>query len=426
MNYAKLREQIYGPLREQGAFSWDFLYGQEYALALPGVLVEKDRYELSYATERLGAIFAKTVSAVQRGSNKLLLELGIPRETFDAVKLPIMSTMPTMIGRFDFTKTTAGWKMLEFNADTPGGVVEAFCVNEHVCRFYSVQNPNQGCEINITEAFSQAISIYRELGYPVKEIVFSAPEWHAEDAGTAQYLLQVSRLNAFFTALKDLRVYRDRLCASVNGELIPVDVWHRLHPFGILCGEADTDGYPTGAHVLDIIARKRLAVLNPASSLIAQTKALQALIWNLYEAGEFFTRSEREAIGSYMLPTYLENRFQGISSYVTKPVLGREGGGISIYDADGQLLHQSCDQSFMDQRIVFQKFIEMEEVTVETLGGQCRGFAVWGSFLIGGKASAINVRVGGRITDDMSYYCPIMGCAEFRDIRREKDGETVG
>ena len=408
MNYAERREKIYQPLREQGIFSWDFLYGQEYALASAGEILKCDRQELAYATEGLGAIFTKTIAAVQHGNDALLKELGIPAQIFGAVRLPMIPNMPTLIGRFDFARTAEGLKMLEFNADTPSGVVEAYCVNREVCRFFGAKNPNDGCTNDITEAFAQGIGAYKEIGYPVEQVVFSALEWHAEDAGTVEYLKQRSGLKAYFTPLKDLRVYRDRLCALMDGELVPVDVWHRLHPLCILSEEKDTEGYPTGAHLLDIISRKKLAVLNPPSALIAQTKALQALIWNLYEVREFFSPAEREVISSYMLPTYLENRFEGICSYVTKPILGREGGSVSIHGADGTLLHQSKDRSYQNQIMVFQKFVEMEMLTVETIQGQRRGFPVWGSFLIGGKASAVNVRVGDCITDDLAYFFQVM------------------
>lgn len=425
MNYVKRREKIYQPMREQGIFSWDFLYDQEYALASPGELLKCDRQELAYATEELGTIFAKTVATVQQGSDALLRELGIPSQMFGAVRLPMMPAMPTLIGRFDFARTSDGLKMLEFNADTPGGVVEAYYVNGEVCRFFDGSNPNDGCVDDIAKAFSQGIAAYKEIGYPVDQVVFSALDWHTEDAGTAEYLKKQSRLKACFTPLKDLRVYRDRLCAIIDGELVPVDVWHRLHPFSILSEEKDVEGYPTGAHVLDIISRRKLAVLNPPSALIAQTKALQALIWNLYEAREFFGPSERKVISSYMLPTYLENRFEGICAYVTKPILGREGGSVSIHDINGTLLQQSSDQSYQNQIMVFQKFVEIETVTVETIEGRRCGFPIWGSFLVGGKASAVNVRVGDCITDDLAYFFPVIYPKNSED-KGDKNGNTMG
>ncbi len=424
MNYAMRRAGIYEPLRKKGIFTWDVLYGQEYALASVGRLTEGDRSELAYATEQLGTIFAKTVSVVQCGKDALLAELGIPAAAFTPVRLIFRPEMPTLIGRFDFAKTANGWKMLEFNADTPGGIVEAYYVNGEVCRYYGSQDPNEKYKSDLQGALVEAAVSFAGKGYSINQTVFSALDWHPEDLGTVRYLQQESGLNACFCPLADLRVYRDRLCAPIDGELVPIDLWYRLHPLGTLSGETDRDDYPTGAHVLDLIARKKLAVLNPPSALIAQTKALQALIWNLCEKKEFFSLLEREIIKRYMLPTYLENRFAGVHSYVIKPALGREGGGITICGPNGTVLWQNGEQTYRDQVMVFQQYAEMEPVTVETLLGWRQGFVVWGSFLINGKASAVNARIGGRITDDLSYFWPIT-LTDNKENARDGNGSAM-
>ncbi|WP_171253341.1 glutathionylspermidine synthase family protein, partial [Acinetobacter baumannii] len=75
-------------------------------------------------------------------------------------------------------------------------------------------------------------------------------------------------------------------------------------------------------------------------AFIAQTKALQGLIWSLYETGTFFTEEEQQTIQTYMLPTYFENRFAGRSPYVAKPIFGREGGGVTLYDIHNQMIEK--------------------------------------------------------------------------------------
>lgn len=323
VSYAVRREELYGPLRAAGVFTWDWLYGKEYALASMVSISPQERRELSRATELLGGVFARTVAAVQQGGDELAAGLGIPAAAREAARLAVWPGSATLIGRFDFVRTGAGWKLLEFNSDTPGGVVEAFLVNGKACAFFGAKDPNAGAEEELRAAFARMIDRYRALGYKTGSVWFSALDWHAEDAGTARYLLACSGLEARFAALGDLRLVDGSLCVLAAGELLPVDVWYRLHPLGILAGEQDADGYPTGAAVLKLIAGRRLAVINPPGALLAQTKALQALIWALYEAGEFFGPEEAAAVGAYMLPTYLENRFAG-RPYVAKPVqIGR-------------------------------------------------------------------------------------------------------
>lgn len=114
-----------------------------------------------------------------------------------------------------------------------------------------------------------------------------------------------------------------------------------------------------------------------------------------------------------MLPTYLENRFRGIP-HVTKPIFGREGAGVTLYDASGVAVYRGDDR-YGDQPMVFQRRVEMEPVEVETLKGPFRGRLLWGSFLIGGRASAILARVDGPVTGDMSFFLPVC----YADARRE-------
>jgi glutathionylspermidine synthase len=407
MSYLERRDRLYRPLRESGVFTWDWMYGEEYALASLHLISPSFRRELSLATDRLVRIFAKTVPVLQQADDTLLRELGIPEEAFAAVRTVVSRTIPTVIGRFDFAQTPQGLKMLEFNSDTPTGIVEAFYVNEHACRFFAVENPNEGMAAQIPQAFHSIVRTYRSLGYRTAAICFSSLGWHEEDKGTTLYLMKQSGLPARFAPLERLRVLDDRLYMEDEDGLAPVDVLYRLHALEKLAEERDADGYPTGAHVLQLIAEKKLAVINPPSAFLTQTKALQALVWSLHEAGEFFREDEHEWIGTYMLPTYFENRFLGKSGYVTKPIFGREGGGVVLYREDGTPLAKDQEEFYWEQPMICQQRVELPPVTVETATGEYSGRLLWGSFVIGGEASAIVARVGGPITDNMSYYLPV-------------------
>ncbi|WP_243450404.1 glutathionylspermidine synthase family protein [Desulfosporosinus sp. Sb-LF] len=417
--YEKLREQLYGPLRS--VFSWDWMNGTEYGLAVIHPITQQFRQEIAFATEALGGIYAKTVLAVQSADDALLRELGIPEEALLAVRVLVKPEMVTVIGRFDFVQTAEGIKMIEFNADTPTSVVEAFFVNAKACRFFGVENPNEGVNGQIQEAFGSIIETYQKQGYATNSIVFSALGWHDEDRDTVKYLLNHSGLSAQFVALEDLRISEDRLCALAEEQLVPIDVWYRLHALEKLAEDNDErDRYPTGAHVLDLVARGKLAIINPPSAFVAQTKALQSLIWNLHETGEFYTTEEHQWIETYMLPTYMENRFLNKEPYVTKPIFGREGGAVSLFEADGQLVEKDKDDFYWDQPMIYQKRVDMEVVESNTLSGPYQGRLLWGSFLVGGKASAVSARIGERITGNLSCFLPIC----LKTIK-EEDGKCI-
>lgn len=405
-SYEEIRERLYGPLRS--VFTWDRLDGMEYGLATIHYITEEFRKEIAFATEALGKIFARTVYAVQNADDELLLTLGIPKEALSMAHVLIRPEMVTVIGRFDFVNTVEGLKLLEFNSDTPTSVVEAFFVNARACSFFGSESPNKGMEVHIGEAFKTILETYKELGYATDSIVFSALGWHDEDRDTVNYLLKQSGLAAKFAALEDLRISQDRLCALINDQLLPIDVWYRLHALEKLAAESDEqDQYPTGAHVLDLVARGKLAIINPPSAFVAQSKALLSLIWNLHEAGEFYTSSEHLLIEKYMLPTYMENQFLDKSPYVTKPIFGREGGAVCLFEANGVMVERDKDDSYWDQPMIYQKRVEMEKIECNTENGLYIGRLLWGSFLVGGKASAISARVGERITSNLACYIPV-------------------
>ncbi|MEC0213113.1 glutathionylspermidine synthase family protein [Paenibacillus ehimensis] len=411
-SYAERREAIYGPLRQEGIFTWDCLYGQEYALAGLYRLERAQLEEMRRAAEKLGRIYAKTVRIVQQGEPALLAELGLPPASFGAIRLRFDEDIPTLIGRFDFALTSQGLKMLEFNSDTPTGIVEAFHVNGRVCAAYGEEDPNESCSGAFRQAFKRMLDLYREAGYTSDHVVFSSLDWHEEDAGTTRYLMKQSGIaGAEFAALSDLRVEGDRIWAQHNtgdeeAAGRPIDVMYRLHAIEKLAEDRDTDGYPTGEHVLDLIADGKLAIINPPSGFAAQTKALQALIWNLHQAGEFYTEEEHETIEAYMLPTFMEPCFPEGTPYVMKPILGREGSGVTIYKGSGEVAEASGEDEYGDQLMVYQQYAELPRVRVETLDGPYDGRLLWGCFLIDGRSSAVIARVGGSITNNLSYYLP--------------------
>ncbi|HBS57772.1 MAG TPA: glutathionylspermidine synthase, partial [Firmicutes bacterium] len=84
-DYRHRRREIYRPLKQEGVFTWDWMYDREYALASLYPVSRREQAELQHAAEELGKIFGKTLALVQRGDGVLLQELGIPLPAVAAV-----------------------------------------------------------------------------------------------------------------------------------------------------------------------------------------------------------------------------------------------------------------------------------------------------------------------------------------------------
>ncbi|MDQ0415917.1 glutathionylspermidine synthase [Croceifilum oryzae] len=407
-NYIQTREQMYRSIREQGMFTWDLTQGQEYALGCCEVVTESFVHEIREATQKIGSLYERLIHSLQQGSDELLSELGIPREAFPFCRTTLPLSFITAVGRFDFACTPKGIKMMEFNSDTPTSVVEAYYANEQVCRFFGMENPNHGMEIHITRAFRQTVTAYQESGYSTDTKVFTSIGGHAEDEGTAKFLLRHSGIGGRFVPLSQVGISLDdhQVCYFDEGNWHPVDVLYRLHAGEFFAKDQTEQGYPIGAHILQLVAKKRLAMINPPSAFVAQTKAIQALIWSLHEQNQFFTTEEHKVIETYFLPTYLDNEFCGKKPFVKKPILGREGGAVTLFSAEGEVIAKDGEGEYKDQMMIYQELAELPTIEVETMKGPYRGKLLWGCFYVGGQASALVTRLDREITGNLAYYLP--------------------
>ena len=197
-----------------------------------------------------------------------------------------------------------------------------------------------------------------------------------------------------------------------------IDVLYRqTFPIENLLLDYDSFGQPIGQWLLELVELGKLAIINPPSAFLLQNKSVQAVIWGLHvERDVFFTQEEHEWIEEHFLPTYLEPDpfLEGGCSYVQKPVFGREGDTVQIYDGTGQLQLEDTYKTYQEYLPIYQKYIELPKVQYSSKKGVCQGHLIFGSFLIAGQAGAIGCRVGDPITNNLSYFLPI-GLRRGRD-----------
>jgi glutathionylspermidine synthase len=92
---------------------------------------------------------------------------------------------------------------------------------------------------------------------------------------------------------------------------------------------------------------------------------------------------------------------------VKKPAFGREGDTVKIFNKDGQLIYKDGQSSYSEYVPVYQKYVEHPTITFNCEKGKQDGQLLLGSFLLNGKPAALGYRVGGTITNNLSYYLPV-------------------
>ncbi|WP_223553077.1 MULTISPECIES: glutathionylspermidine synthase family protein [Lysinibacillus] len=412
------RQQFFSQIKD----FWHDIYGMEYAL----FDIKRENTEtinkIRQATEQIGHIFYKSAPLLRMLDDETLLRLGFPTETHSFIRL---QTLPveSVIARLDLVVTDEQVKLLEINADTPTFIKETFFVNGKVCEQFELKNPNDGCEDQLKQAMLKAVtSSLRSMGRSgANNVVFAAHSEHEEDKLTTMYLKELMGLKSQYMDFHQLQLVDEPILESeevilaqglydINGEKIDV-LYRQTYPIEHLIHDVDPiTKDKVGQSLMKLVEQQQLAVVNPPSAFLLQSKAIMALIWGLHEEQHsFFSPQEHDAIHKYFLPTYLDSDafLQQGQSFVKKPTFGREGDTVEIFSNTGKKIAEDFHKTYKDELSVYQQFIELPQTIIQTEQGPKRAHYMYGCFYINGQASAIGIRAGGQITDNGSYFLPI-------------------
>ncbi|MFC7686988.1 glutathionylspermidine synthase family protein [Ureibacillus sp. GCM10028918] len=397
---------------------WHDISGEEYALLDIKKESVKNIERLRLATEQIGHIFYKTAPLLRRLDNETFARLGFPRETHAFLRLKT-TPIESVIARLDLVVMGDKIKLLELNADTPTFIKETFYVNGKVCDYFQMENPNAGYEEQLRKALLTAVTYCA----PIKgsNIIFASHPDNEEDKHTTLYLKELLEIDSRYMDFNQLRIVNEPIIESrqiilspglydANGNKIDL-LYRQTYPIEHLIHDEDPlTKEKVGQMLMKLVEQKELAILNPPSAFLLQSKAIMALIWGLHEERHsFYTQEEHEIIERYFLATYLdpdEFLHKG-QTYVKKPAFGREGDTVEIYSSTGTKVAEDTHKTYQEELSVYQEFIELPQIDIQTVQGPKRAHYMYGSFYINGEASAIGVRAGGQITDNTSYFLPI-------------------
>jgi glutathionylspermidine synthase len=417
-DHKKRREQFY---KRMTGF-WSDLYGAEYALFDYYALTKNEVEAMINTTNRIGHIYRKTARLLRRLPEETLQLLGFRAEVIPYLRISVFSE-ETVIARADLAYVGGVFKLIELNADTPTFIRETFDINEHAANEFRLPSPNAGASEQLAGAIKKAIEqSFRFIsGNGTPYVVFTSHEDHMEDKETVHYLQRLSGMEAAYVPLNELRVIAEEIRLN-DGSILKrglydsegrrIDVLYRqTYPLEHLIEDRSPDGEEVGKLLLQLWQEKEVALINPPSAFLLQSKAIQALIWGLHEEGNpFFTEEEHGWISKHFLPTYLDEEYFLVKkqTYVQKPAFGREGDTVVIKNEEGNPIFADLQQTYVDETPVYQQYVSLPEAMVKTVKGYENVRLLYTCFLINGEAIGIGLRAGGIITNNLSYYLPVM------------------
>lgn len=365
-------------------FTWANLEDEEYWLDAIAVM-RKDTYlELEEASCKLWGIFDKTVRYVHL-KHDLYELIGIPPilwEMLDTCPLPEQGLI-SRYARFDYAVDDEGTiKLLELNADTPTGYVEASIATPWICEQAGISNANSTMSELLAEAWKE------ERPDTVACVAYGS---HQEDSGTIEALVKHSGLDITCVDCLDLSIDNG---VVKDGEGRIIKRMFALYPKEWMAVDEGGDALAYA------VETGNLQLFNSPHSILLQSKGLMAAIWGMYELGLLFNDEERGAIERYILPTYNKPVFSG--NFVSKSVFGREGGSVRLFDDSGSLELQ--DEDGFDSSVLFPSVYQKraELARIHTAEGELH--LLTGMFVINGKPCGLLGRAGGLITGNASHF----------------------
>ena len=283
--------------------------------------------------------------------NDLLHDINIPFNLVEIIKESWENDVHWhLYSRFDFAGGLDGKpiKLLEFNADTPTVLLDTAIAQWAILKKNNMDEAAQFNNIHhaIKENFQRLVTLEESVEnfgeyYDGWKILFSSVRGAQEDEDTTRYLESIAKEAGFETAF----AYIDEVEFSEEEGIFYNDVnyefFFKLIPWEDIA--IDEGGLAT--ILTQIVNNKKAIILNPAYTLMFQSKAFMKILWDLFPNH----------------PLLLETDFEPLEgAHVQKPAFGREGENVIITDEDGEIIDEK-DGHYENFMPIYQEFVELNQ-----------------------------------------------------------------
>jgi len=319
--------------------------------------------------------------------NDLFHEIGIPFNLVEIIKESWENDVHWhLYGRFDLAGGIDGKpiKLLEFNADTPTALFETAIIQWAMLKQNGREESAQfnGLYEALLENFKRLVTLEEDVAdfetrYEGWRFLFTSVRGNAEEENTVRLLQHIAAEAGYETefAYIDEVEFDEIEGIFFNDE--NYELWFKLIPWeDIALEESEL------AMLLTHIVRNQKAIIfNPAYTLLFQSKGLLKILWDLYPNH----------------PLLLETSFSPLAGekHVAKPVFGREGESVRIFDAEGTLI-AGGEGEYDNHKNIYQAYTELP-TDHEGCSYQAGVFYAY-------EACGLGFRKGGKILDNMSKF----------------------
>jgi glutathionylspermidine synthase len=304
--------------------------------------------------------------------------LGLTDEAAEYAVESLNRADPDVYGRFDLVYHGDGTpaKMLEYNADTPTGLLEAGLAQWYWKKDVYGDKHDQWNFLHeaLIERWAEVLA--EDPGNGTMHFVHADVDKSGEDLMNTAYLRDTAQQAGWLTeALVAHEIGVDENNVFYDHFDRPLNAVFKLYPWEDLAWEDFGE---------QLMVAQPSRWFEPAWKMFLSTKALPAAMWHLFPNHE------------NLLPTYMELP-KNMKEYVKKPLHGREGDTIEVVSKD---LNITYPGRYGEEGFVYQKWSPLPNFP--GANGE-PNHPVLGTWVVGGTSVGVGIRESdGFITD---YYC---------------------
>ena len=276
-------------------------------------------------------------------------ELDIPFNLIDAIKMSWENDVHWhLYSRFDFAGglDEKPIKLLEFNADTPTTLFETAILQWALLRQNDMNESSQFNSLyeSLMDNFKRLITLDDSVDsfdeyYEGWKILFSSIVANSEDELTTRLLEHIAKEAGFNTNFS----FIDEIEFSPEGifkEGINYEYLFKLIPWENIAIEEGE----LAMLLTQIIKNQKAIILNPAYTLLFQSKGILKILWELYPNHPLLLETSDKPLKG--------------KKCVKKPMFGREGANVSILDENGDVIQENGGE-YSNNKFIYQEFTEL-------------------------------------------------------------------
>ncbi|WP_234735412.1 glutathionylspermidine synthase family protein [Tellurirhabdus bombi] len=381
-----LKKLANSPTQQLRNIGWEWMLGTDTLPYLTDEVVVVQPQEAEAYFEAANQLFEMLVEAGQHViDNNLFREMGIPENLVELIQLSWNDDRQIQLyGRFDLAGGVAGnpIKFIEFNADT------ATCIPETaVVQYAHLKSNGLDEQRQFNAVYETMVAQFREIkqqnGDLQPTLLLSAMRDTPEDDTNVAVLGEAAREAGFTVDFE----YIDKVEFSAQEGIFKhnaqtsrfekFDFWFKLVPWEYIGHEE-----PELAKLLtEAVRRRQVVILNPAYSLLFQSKYILKVLWDLYPYHPLLLNTSTSPLTD--------------RSSVEKVLFGREGANIRILDSSGKPI-QSVEGEYGDYPKIYQEYVEFPK--------DAAGNHYQAGVFFAGEGCGLGFRRGGAVLDNTAQF----------------------